>query len=218
MEQKYSVSLLIDPDEINIKIKVLGRNEVLIEEGFTIHDFELKATLQKFQERFAKMGKDSVFFFGGHLIVGIDNLLSTIFTILVPLFNDKRNLNKNISSDRVLVVDDDDMVRPVIETCLTRKGMKVSTAADPIEALKILSHYPNDYITLITDYHMPQVNGVEFIELLNTSELRLKNIVITTGVVCVDENINSLLSSNKGIRTLIKPFTEEELLEVVTSN
>ena len=65
MEQKYSVSLLIDPDEINIKIKVLGRNEVLIEEGFTIHDFELKATLQKFQERFAKMGKDSVFFFGG---------------------------------------------------------------------------------------------------------------------------------------------------------
>ena len=137
---------------------------------------------------------------------------------MVPLFNDKRNLNKNISSDRVLVVDDDDMVRPVIETCLTRKGMKVSTAADPIEALKILSHYPNDYITLITDYHMPQVNGVEFIELLNTSELRLKNIVITTGVVCVDENINSLLSSNKGIRTLIKPFTEEELLEVVTSN
>ncbi len=215
MEQKYSVSLVIDSDDINIKIKILGREDVLVDEGFTIHDFDLKKTLSKFHEQFPVTGKESVFFLGGQLIVGIDNLLSTIFTILIPLFNTNKNLNKDISSERVLVVDDDDMVRAVIETCLTRKGMKVSTASDPVEALKILSHYPNDYITLITDYHMPKVNGLEFIQLLTTSELRFKSIIISTGLVCVDETMNALLGSNTNIRTLIKPFTEEELLEAV---
>ncbi len=66
MEQKYSVSLLIDSDDINIKIKILGREEVLIDEGFTVHDFDLKKTLSKFHEQFPETGKESVFFLVGN--------------------------------------------------------------------------------------------------------------------------------------------------------
>ena len=53
--------------------------------------------------------------------------------------------------------------------------------------------------------------------ILTTSELRFKSIIITTGLVCVDETMNALLGSNTNIRTLIKPFTEEELLEAVVN-
>jgi len=60
---------------------------------------------------------------------------------------------------RVLVVDDDVLIRKLLETFLSFHGYKVQCASNAKEALKLIA--TENYDVLITDYAMPEVNGIE---------------------------------------------------------
>jgi CheY-like chemotaxis protein len=60
---------------------------------------------------------------------------------------------------RVLVVDDDDVIRGLHEEILSMYGFGTESAADGREALKILEHEKFDLV--LTDFEMPRVNGCE---------------------------------------------------------
>lgn len=71
---------------------------------------------------------------------------------------------------RVLVVDDSRLARKVVTKVLTNLGIEhLSEAADGSEAIEILKE--NSFDLVVTDYNMPEVNGIELTEHIRGSEV-----------------------------------------------
>jgi pilus assembly protein CpaE len=64
-----------------------------------------------------------------------------------------------MSGERILFVDDEDQIRKLLATYLSRQGYEVAVATDGYEALKAIRMAPPDL--LITDVNMPNMNGYE---------------------------------------------------------
>lgn len=76
----------------------------------------------------------------------------------------------DVSTIRVLVVDDSRMARKAICKVLTNLGMNhLSQAADGAKAIELLRSESFDLV--VTDYNMPEVNGLELTEFIRHSEL-----------------------------------------------
>ncbi|MGH2471563.1 MAG: response regulator [Candidatus Limnocylindria bacterium] len=61
--------------------------------------------------------------------------------------------------ERILFVDDEEQIRKLLSTWLTRRGYEVSVATDGWEALKSIRAKAPDLV--ITDVNMPNMNGLE---------------------------------------------------------
>jgi CheY-like chemotaxis protein len=83
---------------------------------------------------------------------------------------------------RILVVDDDKLVADVLTLILEHHGFLVTTLYNPVlaaqYALELLPH------VLITDYHMPQMNGLELATRIRKHCPDCR-IVITSGHIAV---------------------------------
>ena len=66
--------------------------------------------------------------------------------------------------DHVLVVDDDDGIREMLESTLGFAGFRVSTAADAASAMSMLTEAAPDAIVL--DVMLPGIDGFELVQLL----------------------------------------------------
>jgi pilus assembly protein CpaE len=64
-----------------------------------------------------------------------------------------------VAGKRILFVDDEDQIRKLLSTWLTRHGYEVSVANDGWEALKSIRAKAPDLV--ITDVNMPNMNGLE---------------------------------------------------------
>jgi pilus assembly protein CpaE len=64
-----------------------------------------------------------------------------------------------LSADRILLVDDEEQIRKLLETSLQRRGYEVAVASDGIEALRQIRAKMPDLI--VTDVNMPNMNGFE---------------------------------------------------------
>src|SRR5690606_14740253 len=62
-------------------------------------------------------------------------------------------------TETILLVEDDDMVRKLIEAILTDNGYKVITAHDPATALQFAASYNGKIHLLLTDVVMPGMGG-----------------------------------------------------------
>src|SRR5688572_25347819 len=81
----------------------------------------------------------------------------------------------------VLVVDDDDDIREVIELALTKEGYRVATARDGRECLARLRGSERPSLVLL-DLMMPEMNGWAICrELAKDPELKAVPVVILTG-------------------------------------
>jgi CheY-like chemotaxis protein len=58
---------------------------------------------------------------------------------------------------KILVVDDDDAIRMMVERILRREQFEVESARDGFEAIEKLAR--NDYATVLLDLMMPRVDG-----------------------------------------------------------
>jgi len=108
---------------------------------------------------------------------------------------------------RILVVDDEKVVREITGAFLALNGYEVSTAADGREAFDILrsSHYD----VVITDLQMPLMGGMELLEKISQLKTKMVTIVLTgragTQADC----------SPRPYARLCKPFSHNQLIEVV---
>jgi CheY-like chemotaxis protein len=113
---------------------------------------------------------------------------------------------------RVLVVEDDDNVRMLISVILTETGYNVYEACDGFEAIDALRK--RRYDVLLTDYHMPKMDGLELLRLTRAVWPELP-VILATSDVFVTEQTNSLLEPAYAI--LEKPFERAELLTCIRS-
>lgn len=68
---------------------------------------------------------------------------------------------------RILVVEDEELVRRMIQAALKQRGHRVDVCADGEEAFGRLQM--SEYDVLITDYRMPRMTGLELIRSLDSS-------------------------------------------------
>ena len=113
----------------------------------------------------------------------------------------------------VLIVDDSIPMRGIIKKIIKASGFNVKhffEASDGHEALKILNEEWLDLV--LTDYNMPEMNGLELLDEINKSDT-LKSIPV---VVITTEGSKQRLVEffEKGAMDYIKkPFTPEEIKE-----
>jgi DNA-binding NtrC family response regulator len=85
--------------------------------------------------------------------------------------------------NHILVVDDDPIIRQVLAIFFASKDYRVSTAVNGAEAMQQLDEH-RDIDLVISDLHMPGVNGVEFLGHLHDARRQLPVIVVTSADKC----------------------------------
>lgn len=109
----------------------------------------------------------------------------------------------------ILVVDDELPVCEVLRTVLTSLNFKVVTASDGTEALMQVADRRGDLRAVITDLHMPQMDGLTFVRVLKHM-LPAAGVIVTSGHVD-DREANEFKSL--GVNAILhKPFTEQTLV------
>jgi DNA-binding NtrC family response regulator len=115
-----------------------------------------------------------------------------------------------MSTCKVLVVDDEEVIRDVCVQILEAEGYMVTTASNGREALHQVSQNPFDVV--VTDIMMPDMSGLELLEVLKSTSLNISTVVIT-GLGTFDM---ATQSDRLGAREfVVKPFTPDELSQAV---
>lgn len=119
-----------------------------------------------------------------------------------------------IEMARVLVVEDDALVRSSVHRILERSGHEVWESAGAKTALRMLSVVSMDLI--ITDVYMPGMSGLELMDHL-TGRHRSQHVIAMTGGGC-ERAAEDLLDDARRLGadgTIEKPFGPRELNAVV---
>ena len=111
---------------------------------------------------------------------------------------------------RILVIDDDSIIRLACEKTLAPLGYSVDTAESGETGLAMLRQKSYDLVLL--DLMMPEMSGSEVLEHIRAYDENII-IIIITGFATIESAVESL---KKGVYDYIpKPFTPEDLRNVV---
>jgi putative nucleotidyltransferase with HDIG domain len=117
------------------------------------------------------------------------------------------------SPGRILVVEDEQLIREMLIEILQQADHAVTGAADGNEALELVEKQEFDLV--ISDLHLPGINGMDLLDRIKASHPTLPFIVIT-GHPALDKAIQAM---KKGAADFIpKPFTVEHILHLVEKN
>ena len=117
-----------------------------------------------------------------------------------------------MSERTILVADDESHILHVVSLKLKNAGYRVLTARDGQEALEIAQQEKPDL--LITDYHMPQLSGIELCRKLkqDPATAHIPTIMLTAR----GYELEPADTEQSGIlRMLSKPFSPRHLLSTV---
>jgi two-component system, OmpR family, response regulator MprA len=115
-------------------------------------------------------------------------------------------------SVRVLVVDDDALIRRTLASALGRGGFEVSTAADGVSGLKIAHVDPPDIA--IIDLNMP-MGGLEVVRQLKANFGATMFVAMLTGEDC--DATRDLCLEAGADAVLVKPISPMELRRRIAS-
>lgn len=113
----------------------------------------------------------------------------------------------------ILIVDDNRTIRWSLSKLFRSSGYQVVEACDGREALTAL--VMNDVDMVLTDLYMPEVDGIELLIRLKDSK-RAAPIIAMSGGGHLDTTAVLTLARDLGVSaTIEKPFTADDLLELV---
>jgi len=143
----------------------------------------------------------------------------TKFEICLPLTNipqqkepTKLAVIVSKTHGKILVVDDDDIVRTTLEQALLSLGYAVITAIDGKHGVKVFREHRNEIILVITDIVMPIMDGHQAVDEMRKIKPEIPVMFITG----YDNTSFTKTTSNvERIATLSKPFSIEALSHTV---
>jgi len=109
---------------------------------------------------------------------------------------------------KILVVDDEEGVRISLRKVLQRDGYEIMVAENGMEAVNIVRNHINEIETVICDFKMPGLDGLETLTEINKLNPEIIKIILT-GYATLDRAIESVNSGIDGFLT--KPFDNKEL-------
>lgn len=119
-------------------------------------------------------------------------------------------MESTLSGLKVLLVDDEELIREVLRIQLEMEGMIVEEACDGLEAFNLL--IVNQYDFLISDIRMPNCDGIELLEKLHHFDGHKPKIFMMTAYSSLTESA----AKQKGvIKILSKPSDVESLSDTL---
>jgi CheY-like chemotaxis protein len=117
-------------------------------------------------------------------------------------------------TETLLLVEDEANVSSVLAELLTEQGYQVLIAADGDEALALFRQHADRIQLVISDIHMPGINGYEFAR-------RLKTLAPQTKIILISGNAEDRASKDRDdtlIAALLpKPFSSQTLTRTIRS-
>jgi two-component system chemotaxis response regulator CheY len=117
-------------------------------------------------------------------------------------------------SKKILIVDDSESIREVVCFTLENAGFEVHKGIDGLDAVQVLNaNAPFDLI--ITDLHMPNMDGIEFIKQVRANEaFKFVPILFLT---TESQNDKKMAAKDAGATGwIVKPFVPEKLLAAIS--
>jgi DNA-binding NtrC family response regulator len=111
---------------------------------------------------------------------------------------------------RILVIDDDENIRKVLETILEDEGYIVETAET---AKKGIEESEKAFYNLaLIDVRLPDMEGIELLSKLRSTKPKMRKIIVT-GYPTLQ---NAVAAVNKGADAYVmKPFEVDKILETI---
>ena len=111
---------------------------------------------------------------------------------------------------RILVIDDEEIVRISCKKCLNPEGYDVNVAENGLEGLRLAE--ANHYDLILTDLKMPDMDGMEFLSKMKEMQPEAKVIMIT-GYSTVEHAVKAIRLG--AYNYIEKPFTPDTLITAV---
>ncbi len=113
---------------------------------------------------------------------------------------------------KLLVVDDENNLRLVVQKEMMRQGHEVETAADGESAWELLER--QDFDVLLCDINMPRLDGIGLLRRLREKSQNLPEVIMLTGQATVETAIEAMKLG--AYDYLTKPYRITELSVLVT--
>lgn len=141
----------------------------------------------------------------------------TAFRVFLPVYThdaqqqSPRNNRMYVGRERVLFVEDDEDQVETTPRMLESLGFSVVAEKDPTQALERLEVDPQAFDLLITDYDMPDLNGLELIREALSINARLPVILVTGR----DEAVEGAQALNNIRMVVQKPYNKMILSDAI---
>jgi response regulator RpfG family c-di-GMP phosphodiesterase len=140
-------------------------------------------------------------------------IVGNVYIILTTKIKDNDNY--------ILLVEDEEDILNLFCGYLQSAGYKIASFNNPIDALKYINK--NDEMNIlancslvITDYKMPQMSGLEFINKIREIDTDCKiKILLISAFIKNDLNVDKMLNNLKIDRVIEKPVRLENLKDEV---
>ncbi|HUT92792.1 MAG TPA: response regulator [Thermoguttaceae bacterium] len=115
-------------------------------------------------------------------------------------------------SEHVLVLEDGETYRSIVELNLSQTGLRVATAATAVEALLLARQEHFDLV--IADYYLPDYPGTDFVRLLRQTD-GYRNTPVILLTAWADELNRQRLCEDLLVLVLSKSCSMKRLLDAV---
>ena len=120
-----------------------------------------------------------------------------------------------VSTQRILVVDDESMILDIYLEILEKMGHQVDTASDGLEAFRKIEE--NDYSLIISDLKMPKMDGIElFHKVLNLKPQLEKKFIFATGDASYMSSYEFIHLSE--VPYLVKPISVKDIEDTIRNS
>lgn len=119
--------------------------------------------------------------------------------------DDEEN-NYKPANRKILVVDDDPMTTKIIEAFFAKKDFQVTTAESAVKGAEILRQ--EHFGIVLTDLHMPGINGLEFLLWIKTNAPKTHVIIMTSEK---SADVKNFASQSGAINYFEKPLNLKDI-------
>lgn len=158
---------------------------------------------------------------GGHIEVDSNLGRGTTFKIYLPENNEKIVSDRSakeeewriavIGSETILVVEDEEEIRGLVEVFLKGSGYKVFLAEDGDEGIRVFNEHRNEINLVILDMGLPEKNGPAALKEIQ----KIKPSVRAFFMSGYPDDVITEAISHGSMKLLAKPFTHSDFLKTV---
>jgi PAS domain S-box-containing protein len=219
--------ITIENDSIRANAELAPGNYVVLEVSDTGCGMEQKTLAHIFEPYFTTKTKGEgtglglsvvhgiVKSYQGHIATHSEPGKGTSFRVYLPRIAETPSLFEAVCSDttptgteRVLIVDDEEMISMMLQLILQTLGYQATFSCNSLEALALIAQEPKAFDLLITDMTMPNLTGLELARKALSIRPNLP-IILCTGF---SELLNKEQAQALGIGAyLMKPVSVREL-------
>jgi DNA-binding NtrC family response regulator len=137
-------------------------------------------------------------------------LLLTLLFSTIFWYNSQAEQGENLTTTKILIVDDEQQMRLALGETLRRAGYDTSEAGTPSEALTLFRR--GGYDMVVSDIRMPGMSGIELLSKLKAADPEVP-VVMITAYGTIEDAVEAM--KRGAADYLLKPFSPEYLEGVV---